>query len=144
MVDRHIVFFFRILMATGIFTLGAFAQSFTGTISGTVKDPSGAVLPGVQVTVTNGATALTRPVVTNERGDFVVTLLPVGEYQVSAELPGFKTEVRQGIVLQVDQRLKIDFELQIGEVSEKLLVTEAAPLVDAETSSISGVIENRR
>jgi len=57
--------------------------------------------------------------------------LPAGTYDVKAELPGFKTDVRQGIVLQVNQRLVLSFTLQVGEVSERLLVTEAAPLVDS-------------
>ncbi|MBI4472675.1 MAG: carboxypeptidase regulatory-like domain-containing protein, partial [Acidobacteria bacterium] len=60
--------------------IGAFAQSFTATMSGNVKDQTGAVLPGVEVTAANPATGLTRPVVTNERGDFVIPLLPVGTY----------------------------------------------------------------
>jgi len=127
-----------------LLSVSASAQSFTATISGTAKDPSGAVLPGVQITAVNSNTNLSRTVVTNERGDYVIPLLPVGTYQVTAELPGFKSEIRQGIVLQVDQRISVDFSLQLGEVSEKLLVTEAAPLVQSETSSLGDVIENRR
>ncbi|MBI4471802.1 MAG: TonB-dependent receptor [Acidobacteria bacterium] len=121
----------------------AIAQS-TATISGTVMDQTGAVLPGVEVTVRNTGTALTRTVITSERGDYVIPLLPVGAYEVTAALPGFRTEVRPGIVLQVDQRLSLSFNLQVGEVTERLLVTEAPPLVDAETSSVGTVIENRR
>src|SRR5215510_7921195 len=83
----------------------AFPQSITATISGTAKDQTGAVLPGVEVTATNKSTAVTRSVITNERGEYVLPLLPIGEYDVTAELSGFRTEVRQNILLQVDQRI---------------------------------------
>src|SRR3989442_5081701 len=77
------------------------AQSFTGQVVGTVTDPSGAVLPGVSVTVTNTGTNAARQVITNEAGGYTVPGLPAGEYKVEARLPGFRTEVRSGIVLQV-------------------------------------------
>src|ERR1051326_4896529 len=120
----------------------AFAQ--TATLSGSVKDQSGAVLSGVQIRVANPATSFNRSVVTGERGDYVIPLLPVGKYDVTAELPGFKTETRQAIELQVDQRLTLNFEMQVGELSERLVVTEAAPLVQSETSSVGAVVENKR
>src|SRR5207249_4198045 len=104
---------------------------------------SGAVLPGVDITATNTATSLNRSVTTNERGDFVIPQLPIGTYEVKAELPGFKSEARQA-VLQIDQRLSLNFDMQVGEVTEKLSVTSAAPLVQSETSSIGTVIENKR
>src|SRR5207249_4195295 len=81
---------------------------------------------------------------TGERGDYVIPQLQVGKYDITAELPGFKTEARQGIDLQVDQRLTINFEMQVGELSERLVVTEAAPLVQSETSSVGAVVENKR
>ncbi len=122
----------------------AFAQSITATVTGTVKDQTGAVLPGVEVSATNKSTALKRSVATNERGEYVLPLLPIGEYDVAAELPGFRAEVRQNIVLQVDARISVNFQLQVGELTEKLLVTESAPLVQSETSSVGAVVENKR
>lgn len=124
--------------------LTAVASAQTATISGSVTDQTGALLPGVEIMATNAGTALSRSVVTSERGEYVIPLLPAGMYQLKAELPGFKSEVRQGIELQVDQRLALSFSLQVGEVSERLLVTEAASLVNSETSSVGSVIENRR
>jgi len=135
---------FVCLLATTLLIRTVCGQSFTATISGTVKDPSGAVLPGVEITASNSATAFSRTVITNERGEFVLPLLPVGTYQVKAELPGFKTGIREGVLLQVDQRVAVNFDLQIGELTEKLVVNEAVPLVQSETSSIGNVIENRR
>src|ERR1041384_3572128 len=76
------------------------AQSFRGTIVGSIRDSGGAVIPGVEVTVTNTGTKASRSVVTAETGEYAVPLLPPGEYSVSASLPGFKTNVRTGITLQ--------------------------------------------
>src|SRR5947209_368597 len=86
----------------------AAAQSFRGTIVGSVRDSGGAVIPGVEVTVTNTGTKAGRSVVTAETGEYAVALLPPGDYSVSASLPGFKTNVRTGITLQVDQVARID------------------------------------
>lgn len=128
------------LMAAG----HAFAQSSTGTISGTVQDQTGAVLPGVNIKVTNTGTNLTREVLTNERGEFLAPLIPVGTYSVTAEFPGFKTEVRTGLTVQIDQRATVIVRMEIGEVSEKIMVTEDAPLVQSETSSVGNVIDNKK
>lgn len=136
--------FCQVIGLTLLLVTGGLAQSITATVSGTAKDQSGAVMPGVQVTATNKDTALTRSVITNERGEYVIPLLPIGNYSVTAELPGFRTEVRENIVLQVDQRLAVNFDLQVGELTERLVVTEAASLVQSETSSVGNVIENKR
>lgn len=116
----------------------------TGTITGTVTDLVGAVLPGVFVTITNQDTNAERTFVTDERGDYNVPLLPVGKYRIEATLTGFKTRVAESIDLSVDDRLRIDLTLQIGEIAERLVVTEAAPLVQSETSSVGIVIDNQK
>lgn len=126
-----------------LFAKVSVAQS-SGTISGAVMDQSGAVLPGVSVNAANVDTSVTRSAVSNERGEFVLTLVPVGTYEMKAALPGFRTEVRRGLVLQVDQRLSVSFNLMIGDLTQSILVLDAAPLVDSETSAVGNVIENRR
>src|SRR6185295_7665886 len=78
---------------------GVFGQTNTGRISGTVTDESGAVMPGVDVTVRNPATGLARNVITNESGTFQVPLLPPSLYEVEASLPGFRTETRAGVTV---------------------------------------------
>src|SRR5438132_333415 len=93
------------------------AQIITGTIQGAVTDPSGAILPGVQITVRNLANNQSRTALTNESGRYVVPLLPVGPYEVIAEYTGFKTEVKSGLDLQVEQKLNVNFTLQVGAVS---------------------------
>src|SRR6059058_5410218 len=104
-----------------LFSLQALSQSTTGVIFGDVKDSSGAVLPGVEITVLNLATNQSRTAITNESGAYNVPLVPIGKYNVSASLPSFKTQIRSGIEIQVDQRAKIDFTLAVGELSEKVL-----------------------
>jgi len=134
----------RALMLIAVCWTFAAGQSFRGTIVGSVKDSAGAVIPGVEVTVTNSGTGATRAVVTAENGEYAVTLLPPGVYSVSATLPGFKTNVRTGITLQVDQVARIDLMLQVGEVSEKVEVIGDAPLINTETSTVGTVIENSK
>src|SRR5690242_2618920 len=98
----------------------AHAQTITGTIQGTVMDSSGAVLPGVTVRIKNIDTNQTRETLSNESGSYFIPLLSVGHYEVSAELTGFKTDVKTGLELQVDQRLNVGFKLEVGQISEKL------------------------
>ncbi|MBI4474765.1 MAG: TonB-dependent receptor [Acidobacteria bacterium] len=120
----------------------AYAQ--TGALTGTITDPDGAVLPGVQIRVTNLDTNAERMFVTNDRGDYNVPLLPAGTYRIEAALPGFKTAVADKIEVNVDDRLRIDLTLQVGEIAEKLVVTEAPPLLQSETSSVGIVIDNQK
>ncbi len=120
------------------------SQTITGTIQGTVTDASGAVLPGVTIRITNLGTNQARDTLTGETGSYVVPLLPVGKYEVSAELPGFKTGVKTGLELQVEQHLNLPFTMEIGQMSEKLVVTEAAPLVQADTSTVGNVVDSQR
>src|SRR5712692_10195876 len=100
---------------------GAWAQS-TAQISGTVKDQSGAVLPGVEVTVTQTDTGVKRSTPTDESGSYVLPNLPLGPYRLDAELPGFRTYVQTGIVLQVDANPTVNAVLDVGQVSDQVEV----------------------
>src|SRR5436309_15447891 len=114
----------------------AWAQSTTAQISGTVKDQSGAVLPGVEITVTQTATGGKRSTVTNETGNYVLASLRLGPYMREASLPGFKAYVQTGIVLQVDASPTINVVLQIGQVSDQVEVQANASLVETLTTTI--------
>ena len=92
----------------------AAAQTATGQITGSVQDPSGAVMRKVKVTVTNQETGLTRTTTTNDQGDYVVPLLPVGHYVVTAEETGFKIALRSDVTLNVDQIQRVDLQLEAG------------------------------
>src|SRR3989475_293970 len=119
------------------------AQS-TAQISGTVKDQSGAVLPGVQVTATQTATGLERSIVTNETGSYVLTNLPVGPYKLEASLPGFRASVQTGIVLQVGSNPVINVGLEVGQVAETVKVEADAALVETRSTGVGQVIDNVR
>ena len=120
------------------------AQSFTGAILGTIKDPSGAVMPGVTVSITNVATNVRSEVLSDDQGVFIAPELPPGRYTLEATLPGFKRAVREGIVLQVQQRAQVDIVMAVGEVSESIEVTADAQLTETTTSSLGKIVDNRR
>src|SRR3989441_10602229 len=130
------------LIALG--TCLSFAQTSTATILGTVKDTSGALIPGVSITVKHTESGLTRTVVSGERGGYNVPLLPVGAYEVTTTMPGFKQVVRSGINLVVGQEAVVDLTLEVGANAEQVTVTEEAPLVNTTTSSTSGVITEQQ
>ncbi len=116
------------------------AQDTTGTILGTITDASGAVLPGVSITVKNTDTAQSRTIVTDEGGRYRVPLLAPGHYEVTAQLSGFQTMVRSGITVTVGQQAVVDARLSLGNVSESITVEGAAPLVETTTGTISNVV----
>ncbi len=117
-----------------------YAQVRTGTISGTVTDSTGAVLPGVEVTANNVNTGQSRLAITGDEGRYQIPLLDTGSYEVRAALTGFQTAVRRGITLQVGQEAVIDLALQVGEISEEVVVTGEAPLVNTTSSTLSQMI----
>src|SRR5438045_7725755 len=96
---------------------GVWAQA-TAQISGTVKDQSGAVLPGVEITATQTETGATRMTITNETGSYILSNLPIGPYKLEAALPGFRTFVQTGIILQVNGSPAINPVLEVGQVTE--------------------------
>src|SRR5437867_13233155 len=100
------------------------AQSSTATILGTVKDSTGALIPGASITVKHTESGLTRSVVSGERGGYNVPLLPVGAYEITTTMPGFKQEVRSGINLVVGQEAVVDLTLEVGGAAEQVTVTE--------------------
>jgi hypothetical protein len=117
-----------------------FAQVDTSSLVGTVKDASGAVLPGVTVTATNTDTGVSTVVKTESDGNYVITPLHIGRYSIAVESKGFRREIRRDIVLDVQQSIKLDFTLQVGSVSETMEVSGAAPLLDTESASLGDVV----
>src|SRR5258706_5091272 len=125
-------------------TAVASAQLSTAELSGRVTDPSGAVLPGVTVTMTQTATRATRTAITNADGAYVLSNLPTGPYQLEASLQGFRSYVQNGIVLQVAATPTINVVLALGDVSETITVEGTDPLIDLYMSFIKDVVENER
>src|SRR5207302_10580395 len=116
------------------------AQTPSGEISGTVVDSSGLPVPGVTVTLTNRATNVARIVQTNEVGLYVISAIPPGAYDLKAELTGFRTVERQGLVVQVGSANRIAFTMDVGELSEALTVVAHSPLIQTENAAIGTVI----
>src|SRR5436309_212815 len=131
-----------VLIALG--TCLSLAQTSTATILGTVKDTTGALIPGASITVKHTETGLTRTAISSETGDYNVPLLPVGAYELTTAMPGFKQDVRQGINLIVGQEAVINLTLEVGAAAEQVTVTEEVPLVNTTLSSTSGLITEQQ
>jgi Carboxypeptidase regulatory-like domain len=130
-----------ILLMT-LLTAGAAWAQATAQLSGTVRDESGAVLPGVTVTARQTDTSLVRTAVTDETGGYRLTNLPIGPYQLEVSLQGFRTYRQTGIVLQVGETPTINAVLGVGSLEESVTVEAATPLVDVRSSGISTVVSN--
>jgi hypothetical protein len=120
-----------------LFVSPAFAQTDRGTITGTVSDVSSAVIPGVNVIATNSQTSSRYETISTETGNYTLTLLPAGVYELTAELPGFKRYVRQGITVVVAQTLRIDVTLEVGATTDEVTVTADAPMLRTESGEVS-------
>ena len=118
------------------------AQITTGTIVGTVTDPSGAAVPGAQVTATNTGTSLLRSVQSNGEGEYRIEFLPVGEYSVQATAPGFRKIVQKNVVLQVNQVARVDVSLTVGQSTESVEITAEPPLVNTSNVELGRTVEN--
>ncbi len=141
------VFCLVLLAAAGVVATmpsAAIAQSVSGTILGTVTDPTGAVVPKTKVTVTNEGTALTRTVTTDNNGEYIVPSMPTGRYTVIAEVTGFKTLALSNIELGVDQRARIDLKLEVGAMTESVNITAETPLVQTSSSELGTTVTNEQ
>jgi hypothetical protein len=120
-----------------------FAQS-SANIVGTVRDTSGAIVPGAQVTVLNTQTGYTQGRQSDADGSYKLPLLPVGQYQLTVEKAGFQKYVQTAIVLAVNDNATIDVTMTVGAVSEAVTVTGAAPLVETQSGTIKGLVDQQR
>ena len=120
-----------------LLTAGSVGAQATAQLGGTVRDQSGAVLPGVSVSVTQTDTSFTRTVVTDESGSYAIPNLPTGPYRLEVSLAGFRTYTQTGIVLQVGAAPVINTVLAVGSVEQTVSVDAAAPLVDVRSAGIS-------
>ena len=123
--------------------LAAYGQVVSGTIVGSVHDPSGAAIPATAVVLRNMDTNQTRESTTNEVGSFTFATLPPGRYRVSTTHPGFKSAVTSDIDLQIDQTARVDLSLEVGQVSEEVTVSAAAVALQTETATMGQVIAER-
>ncbi len=123
----------------------AFGQGeTTGNITGIVKDQSGAVIPGAKVTLKNNDTGATRTQTTGPGGDYSFVSLNLGSYTLTAEASGFRRHVREKIEVHVNDRLRIDPEMQVGQVTESVTVSEQVALVSTEKPALSGLVDSQQ
>lgn len=139
--NKHITVAVRICGLCVALATCVFAQGTTAQINGIIRDPSGAVVPNVQVTVTNTATQANRKTTSTAEGNYVVPLLPPGSYRISIEKQGFKPLTRTGVTLEVDQVATIDLVMEVGGVTQAVEVTASGPLL-ATTNSATGEVVN--
>jgi len=135
--------FVKTLAFLSVLTGVASAQTF-GSITGEVTDPSGAIVPNVIVTVTNTETSVARTTATNTSGLYVFPDLVPGTYSVKVQTPGFRTSVKGGITLQVQQTARVDFALDVGEANQTVEVAANAALLTTENATVGTVIEEQR
>src|SRR5713226_2339583 len=132
------------ILAMAILSAGpAYAQVSGATLSGTITDPSGAAIAGAKVSVANKATGITRDVTTDAAGFYSAPNLLPGPYEVTAAATGFSTAKQSDLTLTVGAQQTLNLPLKIGEASQTVLVTEAAPLVQLGTSTISSAVESK-
>ncbi len=129
------------LMSAGLLIpLALYGQTVTATLTGTITDQSGAVIPGVTVKAQNQGTQLEYSAQTNETGVYKIPFIPIGTYVVSAELTGFKKAVTNPIRLEVNQTARVDLKLEIGQLSDTVSVTGVSPILQSETTEVGAVI----
>jgi len=138
---RSTIFSFGVLGL--VFASLLVAQQESGSMLGTVSDPSGASVPGAQVTVTNQATAATFTAVTDGSGLWRAPQLNPGVYDISVAAKGFSTLVRKDVQVRVADRLKVDLALQVGALTETVTVTESTPLLQVEDAALGQVVDNK-
>jgi Carboxypeptidase regulatory-like domain len=135
-------FLFVLLVSLIGFSASTFAQQ--ATIVGTVTDPSGAVVPNVSVTITDVDTGLSRVYPTNDAGQFVAPDLQIGHYTVKAEAKGFKASEQKNIVLTVGDRIRVDFQMQLGAAQETVTVEANAVQVQTDSGAQSNLITEQQ
>ena len=119
-------------------------QTVSTQILGLVSDTSGAVVPGAVIKVTRIATGDVRTTRSNDTGNYVFPLLDIGEYEVSCSAAGFKTDVRRHIVLQLQDKLRIDFQLTVGQQAETIEVAASAPILNTDDATLGSVVDPKR
>jgi len=132
------------LLTVALLAISAFAQDRTASLTGVVHDPSGAPVPDAQITVRNTETGIKRTTKTNGDGDYTVTLLDPGAYDVLIEHAGFKRIQRSGIVLHVNDNVRLDYSLTLGEVNQVVDVHEEVPLLRTTDASLGQVVDNEK
>jgi Carboxypeptidase regulatory-like domain/TonB dependent receptor len=144
MLGKKIALFFPLFMlAAGLLVSSPVLAQSTATLQGTVTDSKGAVIPKATVTVKNKGTSFERTVQTDSDGNYQVAALPVGNYTIEVKVQGFKTQVVDQVTVEVAKTIIQNFQLDVGAVSEQVLVTSDLPVIETATTSVGMVISQR-
>src|SRR5262245_8214841 len=141
---KHRPFVTGLLYAGLMFCLTGAARAQTSEVTGRVTDQAAAIVDGAEITITNIDTGASRRAVTNSEGYYTVPLLQPGRYRLTARKDGFKPIARDGVMLEVGQTARLDFTLEAGNVTDTVTITEQAPLLASETSSLGQVIDGKK
>lgn len=142
--QKFVNIFTGVCVLIGVFGVPAVkAQTSSGTIVGHIQDASGAAVPGTQVTVTNLGTSISFHYTTDSSGDYYLPSLLPGRYRVEAEKTGFKKEVADAVTVNVNQTVREDFTLQVGQTTQTVEVTAAPPMLSTDQATLGTVITNR-
>ena len=125
------------------FAAAVFAQSDRGTITGTVSDPAGALIPGAAIEARNTETGAVYPVAASDTGNYTIAEVPAGTYEVTVTVPGFKKLVRPGLIVQAAQTIRVDAALEVGNAQEQVTVNAEAPLLKTESGEMSQTVETQ-
>src|SRR2546426_10551134 len=139
---RMISCVFSTTLVVLLFSFALSAQGNFGRILGSVKDPTGAVLPGATVNIIDTQRGLARTLTTDEAGLFNAPTLTPGTYTVRVEFRGFKTLSRENVLVEVGSEIRVDLTIEPGKQSKTVTVNEAIPLIDTTTASLGGVLPN--
>ena len=124
--------------------LTIFAQSDRGTITGTISDPGGAVVPSAPIEAKSAGTGTVYPVASSSTGNYTIPALPPGLYSITATVPGFKKMTRTGIQVDVATTIRVDLTLEVGTATESVTVNTEAPLLKTESGELSHQITYER
>ena len=131
--------FYTLLLASGLF-----AQLDTGTINGAIKDATGSAVPSAKVVLQNEQTGTERSTASNDQGSYTFPLIPSGSYSITVEQQGFKTYRHTGIHLQVNEQLSVPVALEVGQVSDQIVVEASATLVEATSGALRETVDRVR
>src|SRR4051794_7990774 len=129
-------FLLALLLVSALFSSVALAQEFRATLTGTVADASGAKIPNAKVDVKNEATGVTVSTTTTGEGIYTTPFLAPGRYSVTTSVPGFKTETKTNVELNVSDRQQLDFTMQVGGVSEQVTVEASSTQIEAANADL--------
>src|SRR5262245_64308869 len=133
----------RTLLLLLVSASALWGQTTNATLRGLITDQSGAVLPGVMISVRNQGTGIERSTLSDETGNYQVAALPVGIYQIDVRLAGMKPQIVNGLTLEVGQIVVRDFKMEVGGIAEEVNVAGDAPIVETATITVGQVIGQR-